>query len=254
MTYFVRFAVADEVCLGILEDSSVRVIEGDFFSDWRPTDRSYSLSAVKLLPPVTPSKIVCIGLNYHANVKALEAAVPEEPVIFLKPPSALVGPGDNIIYPADVSELAYEVELAVVMKDTVKNISRDEALSYVLGYTCANDLTAKDKMTGGPWTKAKSYDTFLPLGPCIATGLNPDNLTIDMYLNGEKVQSSNTSDMVFSVAELIAYVSTIMTLNPGDVISTGTPPGAGILKPGDRVEARIDGVGSLQNFVVKEAI
>ncbi|GAB6152201.1 fumarylacetoacetate hydrolase family protein [Desulfosporosinus burensis] len=254
MTRFVRFAVAGEVNLGILEDSSVRVIEGDFFSDWRPTDKIYSLNLVKLLPPVTPSKIVCIGLNYHANVKALKASVPEEPVIFLKPPSAIVGPGENIIHPSDVLELAYEVELAVVMKDTVKNVSRDEALNHVLGYTCANDLTAKDKMTGGPWTKAKSYDTFLPLGPYIATGLDPDSLTLEMFLNGEKTQSSNTSDMVFKVADLIAYASQIMTLSPGDVLSTGTPPGAGILKPGDRVEARIEGIGSLQNLVVKEEI
>lgn len=250
MTTFVRFKTNNEVFYGVLDNQIVQVLEGNIFDEWKATETKYPLEEVKLLFPVVPSKIIGVGLNYYSNVKALNASIPQEPVIFLKPPSTLIGSGENIIYPPDVKELGYEVELAVIIKDTIKNVKSDDALKHVLGYTIANDLTAKDKMTGGPWTKAKSYDTFLPLGPWIVTDLDPSNLEIEMYLNGTKTQSGKTSDMIFDVASLVSYISGIMTLNPGDVIITGTPPGAGLLKPGDHLEARIEGIGILQNYVV----
>ncbi|ADV80538.1 MAG: hypothetical protein PWQ23_1116 [Thermoanaerobacter sp.] len=251
MTTFVRFKTNNEVFYGVLDNQIVHVIEGNIFDDWKATETKYPLEEVKLLSPVVPSKIIGVGLNYYSNVAALNAQVPQEPVIFLKPPSAVIGPEENIVYPPDVKELGYEVELAVVIKDTVKNVSRDEALRHVFGYTIANDLTAKDKMTGGPWTKAKSYDTFLPLGPWIVTDLDPSNLELEMYLNGTKTQRGKTSDMIFDVPTLVSYISGIMTLNPGDVIITGTPPGAGFLKPGDHIKAKIEGIGNLQNYVVE---
>lgn len=251
MTTFVRFKINNDVFYGVLNNQIIQVIEGNIFDDWKATETKYSLEEVKLLSPVVPSKIIGVGLNYYSNVAALNAQIPQEPVIFLKPPSAVIGPEENIIYPPDVKELGYEVELAVIIKDTVKNVKRDKALKHVLGYTIANDLTAKDKMIGGPWTKAKSYDTFLPLGPWIITDLDPSNLEIEMCLNGTKTQSGKTSDMIFDVASLVSYISGVMTLNPGDVIITGTPPGTGLLKPGDYLKARIEGIGILQNCVVE---
>ncbi|ADQ06243.1 5-carboxymethyl-2-hydroxymuconate Delta-isomerase [Caldicellulosiruptor hydrothermalis 108] len=252
MNLFCRFEKDNKINYGIVKDNIVQSIEGNIFGDWKVGNESYLLGEVKLLPPVEPSKIVCVGLNYHSTIKRLNAAVPEEPVIFLKPPSAIIGDGDNIIFPSDVKELGYEVELAVIIKDKIKSVNYNEALKHVFGYTIANDLTAKDKMTGGPWTKAKSYDTFLPLGPWIATDLDPNNAKLEMYINGNMTQNGNTSDMVFDVAYLISYISKIMTLCPGDVIITGTPPGAGLLNPGDYVEAKIEGIGVLRNYVVKE--
>lgn len=252
MKTFCRFVTKGKVCYGAVNGEKIQAIEGDIFGNWQVSKEEYLLSEVKLLPPVVPSKIIGVGLNYYSTIKLLNATVPEEPVIFLKPPSTVIGDGENIIYPSDVKELGYEVELAVVIKDKIKNVSIEDALKHVFGYTIANDLTAKDKMTGGPWTKAKSYDTFLPLGPWIVTDLNPEDIKLEMYLNGERTQSGSTSDMVFNVAYLISYISKIMTLNPGDVIITGTPPGAGLLKPGDCIEARIEGIGKLKNYVVKE--
>lgn len=251
MTAFVRFALNEEIIYGVLENEYVKAIEGNIFGNWKVTGNRYPLNEVKLLAPLEPGKIIGVGLNYHSNVVALKASTPKEPVIFLKPPSSVIGPGQKIVYPPDVEELGYEVELAVVIKDRIKNVGREEALNHVFGYTCANDITAKDKMTGGPWTLAKSYDTFQPLGPCIVTDLDPDNLEIEMYLNGKQTQCSNTSDMIFNVSYLISYVSRIMTLNAGDVLITGTPPGSGVLQPGDIIEAKIKGIGVLKNTVVR---
>lgn len=253
MAIFVRFVREEQVSYGVLENEIVRPIQGEPFGAWQVTEEHWPLAEVQVLSPIVPGKIIGVGLNYLSNINALKAPIPEEPVIFLKPPSSVIGPDENIIYPREVKQLAYEVELAVIIKEKAKNVKQEDALNHVLGYCCANDLTARDKMVSGPWTKAKSYDTFQPLGPYIVTDVNPDNLNIEMYLNGEKTQSSNTSDMVFNAAYLISYISSIMTLEPGDVILTGTPPGGNLLKLGDCIEAKIEGIGSLKNTVVGEA-
>ncbi|WP_406676463.1 fumarylacetoacetate hydrolase family protein [Neomoorella carbonis] len=250
MGTFLRFKVSeDQIYQGILEDDRVFPIEGDIYTRWTIGKQGLPLDAIKILAPCVPSKVICVGTNYRSVLAAKGQAVPPEPVIFLKPPSAIIGPGEEIIYPGGVEKLGYEVELAVVIKDKVKAIRAEEALNHVLG-TIANDITAKDFMTGGPWTKAKSYDTFLPLGPWIVSGLDPDNLHIMMRVNGKITQDASTSDMVFKVTDIIAYVSNIMTLMPGDVIITGTPPGAGLLQPDDIIEASIEGIGTLTNKVI----
>lgn len=176
--------------------------------------------------------------------------MPDEPVIFLKPDTSVIGHEEAIVSPEGIKELNYEAELLVVIKDRIKDVSVEDAKNHVLGYTCGNDITAKDFMEKGkPWTKAKGYDTFMPIGPYIVSGVDGDNLDIKMYHNGKMTQNSNTSDMVFNVSQIVSYVSHIMTLNPGDIISTGTPPGKGYLKPGDVIEAEIEGIGRLKNFV-----
>lgn len=250
MTTFLRFEVGDGPArYGLLEGEKVVALAGSIYSAWHRTEEEFRLGEVKLLAPCEPSKIICVGTNYQAVLTAKGQSAPAEPVIFLKPPSTVVGPEEAIRYPRGVQKLGYEVELAVVIKERVKNASPEEALQHVLGYTIANDITAKDFMTGGPWTKGKCFDTFLPLGPYIVTDIDPNHAGIKAVLNGQVTQDSNTADMVFKVADIIAYVSSIMTLCPGDVISTGTPPGAGLLKPGDVVELSITGLGTLRNSV-----
>lgn len=252
MTTFVRFRTGEGPArYGLLEGERVAAVEGSILTSWTRTGEDFSLRDVRLLAPCEPTKIVCVGTNYQAVLAAKGQAAPPEPVIFLKPPSTVIGPGETIVRPRGVEKLGYEVELAVVMKNKVRNVPREEALQHVLGYTVANDITAKDYMTGGPWTKGKCFDTFLPLGPCIATGIDPDNTPLRAVLNGTVTQDSNTADMVFKVADIIAYVSCIMTLFPGDVICTGTPPGAGLLTPGDVVELSIEGIGTLSNVVAE---
>ncbi|MCF7871173.1 MAG: fumarylacetoacetate hydrolase family protein, partial [Candidatus Omnitrophica bacterium] len=177
--------------------------------------------------------------------------IPSEPVIFLKPLSALIKSGDKIIYPDQVKRLDYEAELAVVVKKAGKNISEKEAKDYILGYSCLNDVTARDlQKKDGQWARAKSFDTFCPLGPCIETELNPDGIKIQSYLNGNLKQDSNTSNFIFPVDFLVSFVSRIMTLKPGDIISTGTPAGIGPMQKGDSVKIAIEGIGSLENQVV----
>ena len=167
---------------------------------------------------IKPSKIICVGLNYIDHAKELNMPIPEYPILFMKPPSALISNGDSIIYPAQTKNLHYEAELAIVMKDQ-KNI---------LGFTCANDVTARDlQKLDGQWTRAKSFDTFCPVGPKVVSGIDPDNLDIKLYLNGELKQSSNTSNMIFKVDYLVSFISQVMTLEPQDIILTGTPPGVG---------------------------
>ncbi|MCG0275718.1 MAG: fumarylacetoacetate hydrolase family protein [Thermosediminibacteraceae bacterium] len=250
MTKFVRFDSGQGAVYGVLEGEKVFPVSGSIFGKWEKSDWGYRVDEVKFLAPCEPTKVVCVGTNYHEVVEKKGEAAPEEPVIFLKPPTSVIGPEDAIVIPPGVKELNFEVELVVVIKERVRCVSPEEAKNYILGYTCGNDVTAKDFMEKGkPWTRAKGYDTFMPVGPCIATGIDGDNLAIRMYHNGKLVQDSNTSDMIFGVAKLVSFVSHIMTLNPGDLISTGTPPGKGILKPGDIVEAEIEGIGRLKNYV-----
>jgi len=251
MTVFLRFTQNDGPArYGLLDGTVVTALEGNPFGSWKATKERFSLEEVSLLAPCEPTKVVCVGVNYKAVLAAKGQPAPAEPIIFIKPPSTVIGPDAAIEYPRGLDKLGYEVELAVVIKERVRNVPREDALKCVLGYSVSNDLTAKDYMGTGPWTKGKCFDTFLPLGPWIATDVNPDDAPLRSFLNGTLAQDSNTSDMVFSVADVIAYISGIMTLNPGDVICMGTPPGAGTLKPGDSVEVVVDGIGTLRNPVI----
>jgi 2-keto-4-pentenoate hydratase/2-oxohepta-3-ene-1,7-dioic acid hydratase in catechol pathway len=200
-----------------------------------------------------PTKIVAIGLNYFDHARELNMPIPESPLLFLKPPSSVIGNGEAIIYPALTKELHYEGELAIIVGKKARHVTRDEAQRYIAGYTCANDVTARDlQRSDGQWTRSKSFDTFCPLGPRIAADVDPSGLAITTRVNGQVKQQSNTRNMIFDAFTLLAHVSSVMTLLPGDVIITGTPPGVGALEPGDVVEVEIEGIGILRNTVTKE--
>lgn len=206
---------------------------------------------VKLLPPVTPSKIVCVGRNYREHAAELGNKMPDEPLLFLKAPSALIGANDRIELPGASQQVEHEGELGVVIGRTARKLSSsDDPLSYVFGYTCVNDVTARDlQRKDVQFTRGKSFDTFCPVGPWIETDLNPNNLVVETRLNGEVKQKGNTADMAFPVSFLIRYISEIMTLNPGDLIATGTPAGVSRLRHGDSVEVEVTGIGVLRNEV-----
>jgi len=207
---------------------------------------------MRILSPVQPSKIILVGLNYRDHARELRMAIPKEPVIFLKPPTAVIANAGNIIYPSGVKRLDYEAELALVVKKTARNIPAKSAKNYILGYTCLNDVTARDlQKKDGQWTRSKSFDTFCPIGPWIETKLDPSNLRIQCRLNDKLKQDSSTANFIFPVEYLVCFISRIMTLFPGDVISTGTPVGVGPMQPGDRVEVEIEGIGKLFNQVIK---
>jgi len=210
------------------------------------------ISIARLLPPCRPSKIVCLGLNYRDHAQEMGLAIPSEPILFLKPPSCVIGHGDDIVYPEQSARVDYEAELAVVIGRRCRKVGMADASSRILGYTCLNDVTARDlQAKDGQWTRAKSFDTFAPLGPWIETGLaDPHNLDIRLTLNGEVKQASNTRHLIFPIPEIVAYISNIMTLEPGDVIATGTPSGIGPLNRGDMVCVEIQGIGVLENRVV----
>lgn len=208
------------------------------------------LDRIKILSPTAPTKIVAIGLNYKGHAKEMGKELPEEPLIFLKPSSAVIGHGDYIVMPKCSNRVDYEGELAIVIGKKCKDVTVEEAKKYILGYTCFNDVTARDlQKKDVQYTRAKGFDTFAPFGPCIAVDVDPMALNLETKLNGKTVQKGNTSDMIFSVFELVSFVSGVMTLFEGDVITTGTPPGIGPLKNGDEIEVEIEGVGKLTNFV-----
>ena len=215
------------------------------------TDRAIDLSEVKMLAPVTPSKIVCVGRNYREHAAEMGNKIPDEPLLFLKAPSAVIGNGDCIVLPTASQQVEHEGELGVVIGKQAHQLSPDDdPLDYVLGYTCVNDVTARDlQRKDVQFTRAKSFDTFCPVGPVIETDLDPLNLVVKTRVNGIEKQSGRTADMAFSVPFLIRYIANIMTLFPGDLIATGTPAGVSPLKPGDTVEVEIDGIGILQNTV-----
>ncbi len=218
--------------------------------DGEPTDKKYDLSEARLLAPVSPSKIVCIGLNYHAHVTASQSAdkAPDYPLIFLKPPSSITGPDDEIVHPDESERVDYEAELGVVIGRAARKVKRENALQYVFGYTCINDVTARDlQKKDGQWSRAKGFDTFCPVGPHVVTDIDCSDLLVEGILNGETMQSGRTSRMIFDVPFLVSYISNIMTLLPGDLISTGTPAGIAPMKPGDVIEVRIESVGALRN-------
>lgn len=247
---FCRFKHNKDISYGIIENDSVIAITPDPFSKWKKTGKSFPMQNVKLLAPCVPTKVIAVGLNYIDHAGELNMDVPGEPVIFLKPAAAVIGPGDSIVYPATSQQVDFEAELGVVIKKAAKHITEEDAPEYILGYTCANDVTARDlQRKDGQWTRAKSFDTFAPIGPWIDTDFDYVGATVRSRLNGETKQSLTTDNMIFGVPRLISFISGIMTLNPGDVIMTGTPPGVGPMRPGDTIEIHIENLGRLINTV-----
>jgi 2-keto-4-pentenoate hydratase/2-oxohepta-3-ene-1,7-dioic acid hydratase in catechol pathway len=211
------------------------------------------LRSVRLLPPCAPTKIVCVGRNYAEHAKELGNEPPAEPLIFLKPPSSLIASGDAIVYPALSQRVDYEGELGVVIGKRARNISREEAMNYVLGYTCVNDVTARDlQKKDGQWTRGKGFDTFCAAGPCLVPKdeLRIENLRIRTLLDGGVKQDAYAREMIFPVDVILSYVTAFMTLEPGDLVATGTPPGVGPLQPGSKVRIEIEGIGVLENEVL----
>jgi 2-keto-4-pentenoate hydratase/2-oxohepta-3-ene-1,7-dioic acid hydratase in catechol pathway len=236
----VRFLMDGQVRGGSLSVDDHRIVSGG---------KVLAMEDVELLAPCQPSKIVCVGLNYVEHANELKMKLPEEPILFLKPPSAVIGPGAEIVMPKSSEMVDYEGELGVVIGKRCKDIAADEAKKHILGYTCFNDVTARDlQQRDGQWTRAKSFDTFAPFGPWIAC-IDPAYADIKTRVNGEIKQSSNTSDLIFGVPSLVEFISHVMTLEPGDIIATGTPPGVGRLEKGDVVEVEIEGIGVLKNRV-----
>lgn len=247
---FVRFERQETVSYGLVEDNMVYRIEGDIFSEYKVMEEKFELSEIKLLAPCKPSKIVAVGVNYRDHATEMKLELPEEPMLFIKPSTAVIGPEEKIIIPQMSQRVDYEAELALVIGKQAKNVEPQDALEYVLGATCLNDVTARDLQSkDGQWTRAKSFDTFAPIGPFIVTGADYNNIDIELVLNGEIKQKSNTSFFIANAQKIVSYISQIMTLNPGDVIATGTPSGVGPMKKGDVVEVRLQGIGVLKNYV-----
>jgi 2-keto-4-pentenoate hydratase/2-oxohepta-3-ene-1,7-dioic acid hydratase in catechol pathway len=245
-----RFRHGDRIATGLLQGDYVLPLRGTFFEDPVPTGEEVPLDAVRLLAPVLPSKIVAVGRNYADHAEELGNPMPEEPMIFLKPSTSVIGAGDDIPYPEQSTRVDHEAELAVVVGRLARRVPLEEVGKFVLGYTCANDVTARDlQEQDGQWTRAKSFDGFCPLGPWVETELNPLDLAVECRVNGDTRQAGRTSQIAFGPAELIEFVSRVMTLLPGDVVLTGTPAGVGPLQVGDRVEVEVEGIGVLQNGV-----
>ncbi|MFA6216846.1 MAG: fumarylacetoacetate hydrolase family protein [Candidatus Omnitrophota bacterium] len=235
---------------GVVENNLIAVLKDHPFGKIEFTGEKAVFSKVVLCAPACPSKIILVGLNYRDHARELGMAVPKDPVIFLKPPSSLIAHQKNIVYPRNVKRLDYEAELALVIKKEGRFIKEKNASEHILGYSCLNDVTARDvQKKDGQWTRAKSFDTFCPFGPWLETELETDDLAIASYLNGKLMQSSTTANVIFSVPFLLSYISRIMTLLPGDIISTGTPPGVGKMKNRDIIEVEIEGIGKLKNQV-----
>jgi len=246
----VRFLAKGRPAHGIQKGDEIVELDGEGYSSLSSRKAVHRASSVQLLAPCAPTKVVAVGLNYRDHARELGMAVPESPILFLKPPTAVIGPGGAIRYPEMCRQVDYEAELGIVIRDRVSGISPGESRDHILGFTCVNDVTARDlQKQDGQWTRAKSFDTFCPVGPWIETDLDPADLLVESYLNGERRQSSRTSQFIFSVDHLVSFISQVMTLEPGDLIITGTPAGIGPMQPGDEVEVRIEGIGSLKNNV-----
>lgn len=246
----VRIFQDEDVRYGLADDSMVTLISDEPFAAWE-AEGVVPLSHAQLLSPVIPTKIVCVGINYREHAAEMGHDLPAEPVIFLKPPTAVNGPHGEIRIPDSMDTVDYEGELAVVIGRRTHNVTPEAAKSHILGFLCANDVTARSlQKVDGQWTRAKGFDTFCPVGPWVETDVDPLDLKIETYLNGELKQSARTSDMIRNPYELVSFVSGVMTLLPGDLVLTGTPSGVGPMRRGDVVEVRIEGVGSLINSVV----
>ncbi|MDF1557213.1 MAG: fumarylacetoacetate hydrolase family protein [ANME-2 cluster archaeon] len=242
-----RFILEDKNVTGTILGSRV-IVERDLYND------TYEIGELESLPPVVPGKIIGVGLNYIDHASELDMELPDHPILFLKPPSAVIGNGDKILYPPESHQVDYEAELAVVIGKTCRNIAAQRADDVIMGYTCFNDVTARDiQKIDNQWTRAKSFDTFAPIGPYIIQPgeIDLSDVFIRSRVNGELKQDSNINNMIFNVSSLIEFISHIMTLNKGDVIATGTPAGVGELQPDDIVEVEIEGIGTLKNQVSK---
>jgi 2-keto-4-pentenoate hydratase/2-oxohepta-3-ene-1,7-dioic acid hydratase in catechol pathway len=247
----VRVARPEGPDFAVIEDDVVRLIDGHPFGTFRRTDQVAPLAQVRLLAPVIPSKVLCVGKNYTAHAAEMGTEAPAEPLVFMKPATSVIGPGDAIRLPALSADVHHEAELAVVIGALSRKVSAEEAEERILGYTCANDVTARDlQRRDGQWTRAKGFDTFCPLGPWVETDVDPgDGLAVRCRVNGDVRQDGTTADLLFSVPELVAYCAAFTTLLPGDVILTGTPAGVGPLVDGDTVEVEVEGVATLANPV-----
>lgn len=248
----VRYRIGDRTEYGIQEGGAIEALAMSPFRGMRPTGRRVEMNAVKLLVPCLPSKVVAIGANYRSHCMEVGQPIPDEPMVFFKPSTSVVGPDAVLVRPEGVERFDYEAEVGIVIGRRAFKVSREEALDYVLGYTCTNDVSVRDWQNivpGWQWARAKGSDTFSPIGPCIETEADPYNLPVESRLNGETRQKSSTSDLVFPIPELIRYVTETITLLPGDVIMTGTPSGVGGMQPGDVIEIIVEGVGTLRNHV-----
>jgi 2-keto-4-pentenoate hydratase/2-oxohepta-3-ene-1,7-dioic acid hydratase in catechol pathway len=249
-----RFSFEDEVDFGAVEGDEIAPITGHPFGPFTFTGYRYPISDVRLLAPVIPSKVVAVGKNYVEHAREMGGEAPASPVIFLKPSTAVIGSGDPIQYPASSAQVDFEGELAVVIGRLCRDVPASRAASVILGYTCANDVTARDQQSiDGQWARAKGYDSFCPLGPWITTNVDPADLEIVTTVNGEQRQHGRTSDMVHGVPALVEFISSVMTLLPGDVILTGTPAGVGPMQIGDVVTVEIEGIGALTNHLTARA-
>ncbi|MBN2294275.1 MAG: fumarylacetoacetate hydrolase family protein [Pirellulales bacterium] len=248
MTRYVRFQVGDSVAYGIVEGKQVRQLDGDLFGTWKPTDRTYPLDQVKLLVPSQPSKVLAVAGNYKSHLGSEQPS--SHPELFLKAPSCLIANGESIVIPKGTKRVDHEAELVIVIGKRAKNVSKKEALNYVLGVTCGNDVSARDwQKKDVQWWRAKASDTFGPCGPFIVSGIDYGNLWLQARVNGEVKQKDHTSHMEHGVASVVSWASRHMTLEPGDLIYTGTPGKTTPLKPGDVVEIELEGVGVLRNKV-----
>jgi 2-keto-4-pentenoate hydratase/2-oxohepta-3-ene-1,7-dioic acid hydratase in catechol pathway len=247
-----RFRYGDRIATGAIDEGSedITVLRGTFFEDPLPTGESVPIDDVHLLAPVLPSKLVCVGKNYADHAAEFGMEVPAEPLLFLKPSTAVIGPNDPIRLPPFSKRVDHEGELAVVIGRLAKDVRAEDAYKVIIGYTCGNDVTLRDlQKSDDQWARAKGFDGSAPLGPWIETTLDPNEATVRTRVNGEQRQEGSTSQMAFGVATLIEYVTAFMTLLPGDVLLTGTPEGVGPLVDGDVVEVEVDGVGVLRNEV-----
>lgn len=249
----VRFLVGGAAKYGVVEDDSVREIVGDVFGRFRVTRKTHPLRRIRFLTPTEPTKIVGVGLNYRDHVAELGFEPRSEPIIFLKPGSAALAHQGKILYPKSSNRLDYEAELAIVVGRYAKELPAKKAARVILGYTCFNDVTARDlQRRDGQWTRSKSFNTFAPVGPWVETELDPHNAPVRAYLNGEIRQDSNSANLLFDVPYVVSFISAIMPLFPGDIIATGTPSGIGPMKPGDTIEIEIGGIGRLRNTVTHQ--
>jgi 2-keto-4-pentenoate hydratase/2-oxohepta-3-ene-1,7-dioic acid hydratase in catechol pathway len=252
MTRIYRIDHKGEPRHAVERDGEWRLVQGDIFGSHQAGE-VIPASAVRLLAPVTPSKIVCVGLNYKDHAAEVNKPLPPEPLLFIKPSTSVIGPGETIVIPPGVGRVDHEAELAVVIGRRASRVNEADAAACILGLTCVNDVTARDlQVKGAGYTTAKGFDTFAPVGPCIATGIDydrADGLTVEGFVNGDRRQASSTRELIFPIPRLIAFISAIMTLLPGDIISTGTPSGIGPLTAGDRVTIKVEGVGELTNPV-----
>ena len=248
----VRIKAGDDIAYGVADSEGVLVYNGSPFVAWEPTETVVPWPNVNLLAPVLPTKVLCVGKNYEDHADEMGGDVPDEPLVFMKPATSVIGQNQGVVYPPQTRELHHEAELAVVISKPARRVKAEDASQYIFGYTAANDVTARDlQRKDGQWTRAKGFDTFCPLGPAIETELDPlERLAVIARVNGEVRQAGFTSDMVFGVAEILEYITAFTTLLPGDVILTGTPSGVGPVEPGDVMEVEVDGIGVLVNRVV----